>query len=261
MLTRRTLLASASAGMALGTLARLSHAAPATLGSLTPRRLALVIGNAIYDGEKPLPHVPADAKLMADTLKTLDFAVRPIADANSADLAAAFRDWLVEGRKADVRAVYYAGHGMELGGSIWLLPAREPVPALSDLQNRAFNLSEVIASASAYAQGVTLVFYDACRTSPLHSGKAAIPPAVRTRPPSGVLVAYAAMAGQFVSDGRDGQSPFARALARHLQQTDQAIEDALKQVASDVQDATKRRQQPVFMSSLTGRFCVRPGRC
>lgn len=261
MVTRRTLLALAGAGLVLGLPAGRSQAAPARLGSLAPRRLALVIGNARYEGTPTLTNVPADAKLMADTLAALDFAVRPVCDANGADLATAFRDWLAEGRESDVRAVYYAGHGMELAGRTWLLPAREPLPTLTDLPQRAFNLSEVVASAAAHVRGVTLVFYDACRTSPLHSGKAAVPPQKRDRPPSGVLVAYAAMPGQFVSDGRDGQSPFARALARHLRQPDQAIEDALKQVASEVQNETGRQQQPVYLSSLTGRFCVRPGKC
>src|SRR5947208_14726190 len=85
-------------------------------------RVALVIGNGAYQMVPILPNPSRDASDLARALERLNFQVTRLDNAS----AAAMRKSLVEfGRKtdgSDVAVVFYAGHGMEVGGENWLIP-------------------------------------------------------------------------------------------------------------------------------------------
>ena len=100
---------------------------------------------------------------------------------------------------ADMAAVYFAGHGMEISGENWLMPVDAELKKDTDAANEAINLQSVILQVS-NTTSLGLVVLDACRNNPF-AAKMSRSPALRAviggglgriEPIGNVLVAYAA---------------------------------------------------------------------
>src|SRR6185312_17153781 len=131
-----------------------------------PRKVALIIGNGGYKNVQPLPNPPRDAKLIASTFREIGFATVTLApDLTRDKFFAVLHEFGVEAEKADWAVVYYAGHGMEIGGVNYLIPVDARLKADSDAETQAVALVQVIA-AVAGARKLRLVMLDACRDNP-----------------------------------------------------------------------------------------------
>src|SRR5262245_12864788 len=85
------------------------------------RKVALVIGNGLYGHHAALPNVPNDAAAMAALLKGAGFdRVDVRANLRIAAVRGALRDFAGEAASADVAVLFYAGHGIEVGGTNYL---------------------------------------------------------------------------------------------------------------------------------------------
>ena len=83
-------------------------------------RIALVIGNSAYESVPALANPERDVRLVATTLKQTGFnAVTLLTNLRKDQLVRALQKFAAEADKADWAVVYYAGHGMEVGGINW----------------------------------------------------------------------------------------------------------------------------------------------
>ena len=81
------------------------------------RRVALVVGNTAYENVPALVNPERDARLVAATLKRTGFdSVTLLTDLRKDQLLGALQKFALEADKADWAVIYYAGHGMEVGG-------------------------------------------------------------------------------------------------------------------------------------------------
>lgn len=173
----------------------------------------------------------------------------------------ALNDFSTEAAKADWALVYYAGHGIEVNGTNYLIPVDAKLKTDRAVQFEAVPLDAVLASVEA-AHKLHLVILDACRDNPflrditrtvasrsVERGLARVEPEA-----SATLVAYSAKAGQTAMDGTDGQSnsPFARALIRNMQKPGVEIRKFFGLVRDDVMAATGNGQEPFVYGSLGG---------
>ena len=85
--------------------------------------MALVIGNSNYAHTVSLDNPVNDARLMAESLKSVGFEVTAVLNA---DLVSMKRAMLEFGRSlrtgVDAGLFYYAGHGVQVRGENYLLP-------------------------------------------------------------------------------------------------------------------------------------------
>ena len=87
------------------------------------KRVALVIGNSGYQNVNKLPNPAKDAAAIAAMLTKIGFdVVNNKEDATNADMRKMVRDFSQQAADADVALVYYAGHGIELNGTNYLIP-------------------------------------------------------------------------------------------------------------------------------------------
>jgi uncharacterized caspase-like protein len=89
------------------------------------KRVALVIGNSAYQYVGRLENPKNDARLMADTLGALGFTViggRALIDLDKVGFDAAVQSFGSQLQGADVGLFYYAGHGIQLRGTNYLVP-------------------------------------------------------------------------------------------------------------------------------------------
>ncbi|OQW55274.1 MAG: hypothetical protein A4S14_13110 [Proteobacteria bacterium SG_bin9] len=237
-----------------------------TSDSHAAQRVALVIGNGAYKNQPSLPNPPRDASDMSESLKRLGFTVTTLLDAD----AAATRKALVEFGRATVGSemaiVFYAGHGIEIGGQNWLIPVDAELRNDTDAEYEAVSLKAVTQQVAS-ARQLGLVILDACRNNPF---AAKMQRSIRTRavtrglaptePTDNVLVAYAAKDGTTANDGDGRNSPFTAALLRNMETPGLEITFMFRNVRDEVMAATKREQQPFVYGSLSReQIFLKPG--
>ncbi|GAB2179603.1 SUMF1/EgtB/PvdO family nonheme iron enzyme [Dongia sp. agr-C8] len=244
----------------LGMLVAMLMTAPA----LAETRVALVIGNARYDGELPKLTNPAnDADLMAATLKKLGFRVNMVKDANLDQMKRAIQDFgtsLSDAGPTAVGLFYYAGHGIQLAGENYLLPLGSRLQKPADADLVAVNANLILKQMEFAGNALNIIILDACRNNPLSRGmRSADQGLARMDAPMGSFIAYSTAPGATAADGSGKNSPYTLALSKAMQKPGIPIEEAFRDARVEVIAATDKTQIPWESSSLTGAFQFNPG--
>lgn len=222
------------------------------------RRVALVIGNAAYEGG-PLPNPANDARLMANVLRGLGFDVDLVLDAGYLEMQRSIRRFGDRAQGAGVAMFYYAGHGLQLGGTNMLVPVDARLVSERDARAEAVELRGVIDVMRAAGARTNVIVLDACRDNPLirTGGRAAALGAGTGLAPMSSpnsLIVFSTEPGAVSVDGAGENSPFTAALARHIVTRDMEARQMLTRVRQDVRAATGDRQTPWDHSSLIEDF-------
>jgi hypothetical protein len=224
------------------------------------RRVALVIGNSSYKNATSLPNTINDSNALATTFKSVGFeVVISRTDLGVVDFKRSVREFLITAENADIAVVYYAGHGIEIGGTNYLVPVDARLSRDYDVDDEAVSLDRIVWALQSVRR-LRLILLDACRDNPF---AAKLRSAGMRAPSRGglakieevsadTLVAYAAKAGSVSYDGDGVNSPYATALIRHLGEPGLDIRIALGRVRDDVVAMTGGRQEPFIYGSLGG---------
>jgi uncharacterized caspase-like protein len=89
------------------------------------KRVALVVGNSSYRNITQLDNPRNDAGLMAETLRSIGFKLvggRALIDLDKTSFDSAIQNFGNELVAADVALFYYAGHGVQVRGSNYMVP-------------------------------------------------------------------------------------------------------------------------------------------
>src|SRR3981189_2367198 len=105
------------------------------------KRVALVIGNSSYRNVAKLSNPANDAAAVAAMFKSAGFdTVESKLNLTVSELRKALRDFGNASRDADVAVVYYAGHGIELDGTNYLIPIDATLETDTDVLDETFPL-------------------------------------------------------------------------------------------------------------------------
>ncbi len=228
--------------------------------ALADKRVAIVIGNSTYKNVNQLPNPAKDAAAIGEMLKKAGFDyVDSRQDVSVADMKRMIRDFSDKVTGADVAVVFYAGHGIEIDGTNYVLPIDTKLERDIDVEDEAVSLDRIVRTIEP-AKKLRLVILDACRDNPfsttmkrsvssrgIERGLAKVEP---TNP--NTLIAYAAKAGSTASDGAGDHSPFTTALLVQLPVPGQDLRKSLGYVRDSVLKATSNKQEPFVYGSLGG---------
>ncbi|MET3361793.1 MULTISPECIES: caspase family protein [Bradyrhizobium] len=228
--------------------------------ALADKRVALVIGNSAYKSVPKLANPASDAGLIGGMLRKAGFDTVDVRqDLNASEMRKALREFGGRTRDADVAVIYYAGHGMEVDGTNYLIPTDAALETDTDVYDEALPIDRVLVSIEP-AKQLRLVILDACRDNPfaktmkrtvasraIGRGLAKVEP---TTP--NTMIAFAAKAGSTASDGDSRNSPFATALSDHLPKPGLDLRKAFGFVRDDVLKSTANKQEPFVYGSLGG---------
>jgi uncharacterized caspase-like protein len=224
------------------------------------KRVALVIGNSAYKNVTQLQNPANDAAAVVAMFKKAGFdSVDARLNLSIVDMRRALREFGNKTRDADVAVIYYAGHGIELDGTNYLIPVDATLETDTDVLDETFPLDRVLFTIEP-ARQLRLVILDACRDNPFAKtmkrtvGSRAIGRGLAKVEPSSpnTMIAFAAKAGSTASDGDSKNSPFATALVDHLTQPGLDLRKAFGFVRDDVLKATNNAQEPFIYGSLGG---------
>lgn len=229
---------------------------PASAGTV---RVALLIGNSAYERMGALPNPPRDVALLKSAFEKAGFeSVETVVDADRKAMIRALRTFADKAAGADVAVVYFSGHGLQMGGTNYLVPVDAALAADTDVADEAVTLERVLEALEG-ARRLKFVILDACRDNPFLSTMAMRRTRSVTRglsrvdpPTSETLIAFAARAGTVALDGDGENSPFAAAAARRLVEPGVDVQFALRKVRDDVLAATGGQQEPFAYGSLGG---------
>jgi len=228
--------------------------------AVADKRVALVIGNSAYQNVAKLTNPQNDATAMSSLFKRGGFdVVESRFDMKNNEMRRKLRDFADQSRDADIAVVYFAGHGIEIDGTNYLIPTDATLERDVDAFDEAVQLDRVL-QAIEPAKQLRLVILDACRDNPftktmkrtigsrsIGRGLAGVEP---SRP--NTMIAFAAKGGSTASDGDSKNSPFTSALLKYIGTPGLELRKAFGLVRDDVIKDTNNRQEPFVYGSLGG---------
>lgn len=228
-----------------------------TAGSVEASRVALVIGNSDYKNVAPLDNPGNDANDMGAALQRLGFEIVNVRNGTFDGMRRGLLEFARKARGSEIAIVFFAGHGMEVGGENYLIPVDAELKADVDVDHEAIALKTITPLVENAAR-LGLVILDACRNNPF---SAKMQRTVRTRavsrglaavePTGNVLIAFAAKEGTTAADGQGRNSPFTASLLKHLETPGLEVSFLFRNVRDDVLQATRRAQWPFVYGTLS----------
>jgi uncharacterized protein len=226
-------------------------------------KVALVIGMAAYQSVTPLRNTINDAQALAKTLEGIGFEVDVLMDATRAETVTALESFAFKAETADIALIYYAGHGVSVQGTTFLIPVDAQVRQAKDIVAASVLMDQMLAAVDG-ARKISILVLDSCRDNPfpdvidlrdpevakgLTTGRGGL---AAPSPDRGTLVAFAARDGSVALDGAGQHSPFNTALRDNIVKPELEISLLFRQVRDDVLAATNNQQEPTTYGALPG---------
>ncbi len=236
--------------------------------ALADKRVAFVVGNGAYKNVAALPNPAVDARSMARLLRNVGFDVVEGSNLTRDKMTEKLLDFGKKAEGADIALFFYAGHGVAVNGTNYLLPVDADLKSEMDVKlGAAINVDLTLEQTMSDAK-VKLVFLDACRDNPfaakIRSAKATRSVAVASglaemKSGEGTLIAFATGPGQTALDGEAGtNSPFTRALMANIATPGVEIQQAMTKVRAQVNEDTGKNQLPWGHTNLIGTVYLNP---
>ena len=266
----------------LATIAAAGTSGP-VFGAEGSRRLALVLGNSAYKNVSPLTNPANDATDIAQKLKSLQFEVIVATDVGHAKMTSLLQQFKDRVTREHVALFFFAGHGVTVNNESFLIPVDAPSeielddkgdPRAESVTHHLVRMSSVLTPLEASKIGI--VFLDACRTNAAQPdlslrfvslqttravqvargfdksrGSMEIKPSPYS---AGVFRAYATQLDNVASDGAGRNSPFTKALLKHIGVKGISIHDLMMKVRTDVMQETANKQIPWEEAALKESF-------
>ncbi len=234
-------------------------------GAAAAGRVALVIGNAQYQGVTQLANPVNDAEDIAAKPRGLGFTVVDGYDLGKREMERKIGEFSDQLEGAEAGILYYAGHGISVAGRNFIVPTDANLSAPARLKFESISIDDVVELMKA-STPVNVLILDACRNNPFGRG-----PSVTTRGASeassglavansysGAYTVYSAQDGAVALDGEGRNSPFAIALLKHLDTPGATVEVVMGRVKAEVEEATKGFQSPDAKGLLVQPFSFLP---
>src|SRR3978361_550545 len=214
--------------------------------AMADKRVAFVVGNGAYLNVAALPNPAVDAKSMAKMLRNVGFDVVEGSNLTRDKMTEKLLDFGKKAEGADVALFFYAGHGIAVNGTNYLLPVDADLKSEMDVKLGAAIKVDLTLATTMNDTTVTRVFLDACRDNPfaakIRTAKATRSVSVASglaemKSGEGTLIAFATGPGQTALDGDVGtNSPFTRALMANITSPGVEIQQAMTKHRSHVNE-------------------------
>jgi hypothetical protein len=232
------------------------------------KRKALVIGNDLYRHVTRLDNARADARAMSQSLQTLGFNVTLALDQTERGLKETLRNFKSSVEGGDEVVVFYAGHGVQIGTTNYLLPVDIAGQNEDQVRDEAIQMQRILDDMQERRTGFLLMIVDACRDNPFKvagrtlGGRGLAPTTAAT----GQMVIFSAGTGQQALDklGADDKEPnglFTRLFLREMERPGVSVDRVLRTVRTEVARLARsvgHEQTPALYDQSLGDFFFKP---
>ena len=227
-------------------------------------RRALVIGNDSYKQITKLLNAREDAKAVADSLEQVGYIVSLKLDLTEKEMKSALRVFKSQINGGEEVVIFYAGHGVQLGSSNYLLPTDITGENEEQIKDEAIQLQRILDDMTEKKAKLTLVMLDACRDNPFKvagrniGGRGLAP----TTAANGQMVIFSAGTGQQALDrlgpnDRNKNSVFTRVLIKEMKIPGVSIDKLIRNVRTQVVSLAQsigHEQVPAIYDQVVGDF-------
>jgi hypothetical protein len=229
-------------------------------------RKALVIGNDGYRFVPKLQNAIEDAKALAESLAKVGYSVTLKTDLTEKDMKAALRVFKGLVNPGDEVAIFYAGHGVQLGAANYLLPVDVGGDNEEQVRDEAIPLQRILDDMSEKKAKFTLAMLDACRDNPFKGQGRSVGGNTRGLAPTsaatGQMVVFSAGTGQQALDrlgpaDKNRNGLFTRVFLREMQKPGVSIDKIVRNVRTEVVNLAKtigHDQVPAIYDQVVGDF-------
>ena len=238
--------------------------AVATQKIVFANRKALIIGNDNYKNVSKLNNATSDAKAMSTALNALGFKVTVFLDIDEKAFKQALREFKMSIQGGDEVLVFFAGHGVQLGATNYLLPTDIKGDNEEQVKDEAIQLQRILDDLQERKAKFSLAIIDACRDNPFKgSGRAlggrGLAP---TTAATGQMVMFSAGTGQQALDklgqnDKDKNGLFTRILLKEMTKPGIPVDRVLRNVRNEVVALAKsvgHEQTPALYDQAVGEF-------
>ena len=196
-----------------------------------------------------------DAADMARILKKRGFDVSLETNANLVKMENAVRKFGKKLKRGGVGLFYYAGHGLQVKGTNYLVPIGSDIQAEDEIRFKALNAGFVLNKMETAENSMNIVILDACRDNPFaRSFRSSSRGLARMDAPKGTLIVYATSPGSVAADGKGRNGIFTEHLIKNIEESKLEIGQLLREVRKQVLQASNGRQLTWESSSIMGEF-------
>ena len=231
-------------------------------------RRALIMGNDSYKEVAVLQNARSDARAMSKTLGSLGFEVTTHLDLTERGMKEAIRTFKSQIRGGDEVLVFFAGHGVQLGATNYLLPVDIRGQSEEQVRDEAIPLQRLLDDFQDTKARFALAIIDACRDNPFKTAGRAIGGRglASTSAATGQMVMFSAGTGQQALDrlGPQDKEPhglFTRVLLKEIDKPGVSIERLVRNVRNEVARLSKtvgHEQVPAVYDQTLGDFFFKP---
>jgi hypothetical protein len=244
--------------------------APIVTAPLAPTvatRRALVIGNDNYQSVPKLLNAREDAQAMARSLSDMGFQVQLELDLRERNMRAALRQFKSRVEGGDEVIIFFAGHGVQLGGTNYLLPVDITGENEEQIRDESIQLQRILDDMTEKRAKFTLAMLDACRDNPFKGsgrsfGSRGLAP---TNAATGQMVIFSAGTGQQALDKLGPNDPeknglFTRVFLKEMQKPGISVDRILRNVRTEVVNLAKtvgHDQVPAIYDQVVGEYFLK----
>jgi len=218
------------------------------------KRIALIIGNANYtDKIGQLQNPKNDASDMAEALQDLGFEVISGINLSRRQMFDKINQFETRLRSGDpqknIGLFYYAGHGMEIDGTNYLLPVDADIQWQEQVSEEGVQLNRIIKLMNQSNNRMNIVILDACRNNPLPKKPFKMGRSVSTggwskvqNVAKGMFIAYGTSEGRQSLDGSGRNGVFTKNLLKNIKTHGLLLEQVFKKTREGVLIDTNDKQ-------------------
>ncbi|MEE9315024.1 MAG: caspase family protein [Rhizobiaceae bacterium] len=238
------------------------------------KKIALVIGSDAYQNLPKLKKAVNDARSVSTALESIGFTVVKGENLTRREMSRSLSrlERLIE--PGDQVFFFFAGHGVALGATNYLIPADMPLPEPGEnglVKDEAFAVDIIVRRIQSRGAAASYIVLDACRNNPFKTkGGRAIGTSrglAKISAPEGVFVLFSAGIGQTALDRLSDEDPnpnsvFTRNLVPLLTQPGLSHVQLAKIVQSKVKTLAKKvdhKQQPAYYDQVDGHMYLVEG--
>lgn len=222
------------------------------------RKIALIIGVKSYQFVPALKNSLNDAVDVATTLKRKGFEVIELYDPKTKrEMQEAVKKYfsILNGQKDVAGLIFYSGHGMQVDGTNYLIPANANPEIKADLDDECLSMDYVMRAIEEAGNPLNIFILDACRNNPFRGFTRSSEKGLSiVDSPKGSYLVYATKPGSVASDGVGRNGLFTSKLLKYIDEPELNIEQVFKRVAAEVAEDSQDAQRPWIASDYTGDF-------
>jgi len=227
-----------------------------------------VIGNDAYRHAEVLKTAREDARAIATSLERVGYTVALHTDLTERAMKAAIRNFAAQIQGGDEVAFFFAGHGLQIGSTNYLIPIDTAGENELQIRDEAIDLKRILDDVSDRRAKFTLAVIDACRDNPFRDKKGTrmIGSAARglapTTPATGQMIIFSAGAGQKALDNLGERDPerngvFTRVFVQQMQRPSVSIDKIARDTRAEVVRLASligHEQVPAIYDQVIGEF-------